>query len=547
MVPKSISAFVLLAAAASAVCTGRRQQQPTVTIGAGEIIGVSTPVPSAGATVNKFLGIPYAAPPVDQLRFALPRAPAPWPHSPLHASAFGNACMQMGSSTLSVNQSEDCLYLNVFAPSAPATGGRTVMVWIHGGALKTGAASTSTYDGTSFAANQDVVLVSINYRLNVFGLPNAPALPIEKSNLAFYDQRAALSWVRDNIAAFGGDPAKVTVFGESSGSTSVSRLESTMHEDPLFRAAIMESGVYDYGYTSGGLTNVEGVDAWSYLVEQLNCTSSAAPSSGVPEEEEELACVRDADALAIQQVVSNNSALVFAGVNDNVTQYAYPEREREAGHIARVPILLGHNLDDGSLFTDTSFTTLDLYVDAYPDLKPVQDRIAAGYPVGNGSGGYASQWAANAASRTDDLFTCPVARVARATAALGLPVWRYVFNATFPDYAQPPYGVYHASELALVFGTYDNRTATADEAALSAAMQTAWADFAKDPHGAGPGWPRASVPRQDGGGGGYAMAALGSLDGNRVGATVIRSGVVDGNCGIYDSSYEEGQGEVAWW
>ncbi|KAI1334237.1 Alpha/Beta hydrolase protein [Xylariaceae sp. FL0016] len=535
-------AFVALAISCCWGIVARAATLPTATISAGTLVGISTSLPSSNVTVNKFLGIPYAAAPVDQLRFAMPQAPKPWSGEFLNASSFQAACFQMGATDpLPVPQSEDCLYINVFAPSTPAPeSGRTVLVWIHGGALKTGTAAWSFYDGSSFAGNQDVVFVSLNYRLNAFGLPNAPALPLEESNLAFYDQRLALNWIKDNIASFGGDPAKVTVFGQSSGSTSVSRLVSTMRDNAPFRAAIMQSGVYDYGYESGSPGLVGETDAWDYLVEELGCrqnTSSRAVG-------DELACMQNVDALAIQDVVDGNSNLVLPGKNDNITQYAYPEYERREGRVAHVPILLGHTLNDASLFTDSSYTTLDKYIAAEPNLAPVQDEIAAAYPVGNGTGSYASQWEANAASRTDDLFGCPISRVAKATTELGLPVWRYLFNATFPDNENPGYGVYHGSELKLVFGTYNASTATAEEKALSKTMQTAWADFAKDPWGAGPGWTRMNPGNRSGD---YAVAALGSVDKNPVGASVISSDSIDGNCKIYASSYEAGQGGVAWW
>ncbi|KAH9907519.1 Alpha/Beta hydrolase protein [Xylariomycetidae sp. FL2044] len=570
---------ILLAGFAASAAAGW-VKPPTATISAGAIIGTSTAVPSTNVTVNKFLGIPYAAPPVGSLRFALPQPPESWANkTPLNATGFRNACMQMGASSgLLVAQSEDCLYLNVFAPSSSsplALAGRPVLVWIHGGALKTGSAAIATYDGTSFAANQGVVLVSINYRLNAFGLSNAPALPLADRNVAFWDQRAALNWVRQNIAAFGGDREQVTVFGQSSGSTSVSRLVSTIAataaaedgDPPPFRAAIMQSGVYDYGYESGSLSNIVGVDAWKYLVQSLGCASSTNSSSGNADADSyELACVRGVDATAIQSVLDGNADLDFTGANDNVTQYAYPERAREEGRVAQVAIMLGNTADDASYFTDASFTTLDAYLAAYPNLAYARDVLAAAYPVvavaavgdeeeeeeeeGGGGSGYATQWEANAASRTDDLFTCAISRVAGATMELGLPVWRYVFNATFPDTEDPGYGVYHSADVPLVFGTYDASTAGADEVALSRAMQTAWADFAKDPFGKGPGWTRAAAAAAAAGSGAngtYAVAALGSPGRNRTGAAVISSSLVDANCGIYDASYEEGQGGVAWW
>lgn len=528
---------------------------PTVTISAGALFGTTTRVANTSTTVDKYLGIPFAAPPVGSLRFALPELPIPWGNTTVrNATAYSSACWQGDDgSSLLVGQSEDCLYLNVFTPSTSIPKGnktteedasRAVMVYIHGGGLITGTAADSKLDGSSFAANQDVVIVTINYRLNVFGFVNTPALPVTGQNLGFYDQRMALSWVRDNIAAFGGDPAKVTIFGESSGSTSVSRLVETLADDTPFRAAVLESGWSD---TTAVMNEYDifGREAWDALVDGLNCTSATNSTM------EEFSCVKGGDAEIINNYLGNNTGILFTASNDNVTCYSDPFAERAKGNIAQVSILTGTNAEEGTLWTDSE--TLEAEIERFPQLEPFKDELAAAYVVG--SPGLPNQWYANAAIDTDSEYICPTSIITAQTVGLGIPVWRYYFNATFPntdittDRSYPVvngYGAYHSAEIPIVWGTYSTINATADEIALSKVLQKAWADFAKDPYGNGPGWPRydsgsASVNKT------YQVAALGSPNRNQVGWSMFPSDTVDKNCWIYWELYAEFQGMTPWW
>ncbi|KAK7956537.1 uncharacterized protein PG986_005759 [Apiospora aurea] len=297
---------------------------------AGVVVGTQKTFPGAETAVNEFLGIPYAAPPLGALRSALPSPPAPW-STPLNATAWPNACIQQGNTdVLLAPESEDCLYVNVFAPASasPAvpdagkeSGGRAVMVWIHGGGLKSGSASMTRHDGTSFAAHQDVVVVNLNYRLGPFGFPISPA------------------WVQENIAHFGDDPSKVTIFGESSGATSVSRLVGTMNDtgSRTFRAAIQQSGVYESAWVMDPPGDVIGPAAWPLLVKSLNCKSSKGNSSsimpGSVKAAAELACVRAAPADSIRAIINDpSSSLSFYPVDDDITQLSDPDRARAEGH-----------------------------------------------------------------------------------------------------------------------------------------------------------------------------------------------------------------------
>ncbi|KAK8127968.1 Carboxylesterase [Apiospora sp. TS-2023a] len=517
----SIQAAAFAASAGANLVDAATDAPATMTLKSGVVIGTQKTFPGTETAVNEFLGIPYAAPPLGALRFALPSPPAPW-STPRNVTAWPNACIQQGNTdVLLAPEIEDCLYVNVFAPASPAPQtGRAVMVWIHGGGFKSGSASMARHNGTSFAAHQDVVVVTLNYRLGPFGFPISPAVPTKEQNVGLYDQRFALQWVQDNIASFGGDPARVTIFGESSGATSVSRLVGTMNDTSTrpFRAAIQQSGVYETAWTMDPPGDVIGPAAWPLLVNGLNCTSPTSNSSASISAEAaatELACVRDAPASSIRALINDPSAsLSFYPVDDDITQLADPDRARAEGQIAKVPLLIGTNANEGTMWTG-SWTDLDSYVAAFPMLSPHAAALKTTYPLGGqGPNGeiLADGWHVNAAIDTDMEYTCPASRVAQDAAFhLGLPVWRYFFNATFPNTAlREGLGVYHSSEIPIVFGSYSAVNATAEESRLSGVMQTAWADFAKDPYGAGPGWEAVGA----GGGGAVSRGGIRCWDGS---------------------------------
>ncbi|KAK8868421.1 Alpha/Beta hydrolase protein [Apiospora arundinis] len=549
------------ATAACALASATVDASAIATLKSGVVVGAQKTLPGADTVVNQFLGIPYATPPLGAQRFALASPPTPW-STPRNATAWPNACIQQSNTdVLLAPESEDCLYVNVFAPVALATnssgvdGGRTVMVWIHGGGLKSGSASMTRHDGTSFAAHQDVVVVSMNYRLGPFGFPISPAIPTREQNLGLHDQRMALQWVQENIVHFGGDPAKVTIFGESSGSTSVSRLVGTMNDTASrpFRAAIQQSGVYETAWAMDPPGDVLGPAAWPLLVKSLNCTSSAAVgnngTSTVAQAAAELECVRAAPASSIRALVNDPSvSWTFVPVNDEITQLADPDRARAEGQIARIPLLIGTNANEGTMSTG-SWTSVEAYTAAFPLLAPYAETLKTTYPLGGlGPNGevLADGWHVNAAIDTDVEYTCPASRVAHSAAfGLGLPVWRYFFNATFANTALGDgFGAYHSSEIPIVFGTYPAANATAAQARLSRTMQTAWADFAKDPYGAGPGW--AAVGSGEAGGG-YPVVALDvETDPSVKGWRMMDNGTLDSACGMFESLYRNRVGSP-WW
>lgn len=201
----------------------------------------------------------------------------------------------------------------------------------------------------------------------VFGFPSAPELPLASSNLGFLDQRLALAWVQRNIAAFGGDPGKVTIFGESSGASSIDRLVTTLPTNPPFRAAITQSGQASTSWSNAA----NGTAAWESLVAMLNCTSDNSA----------LACVRAAPALTIKSVIEH-AALAFSPVTDNVTQVADPKGARAQGNIAKVPILTGSNAQEGTT-PSKSIVNITSYLDtALPGQTAFKTQVNNAYALG---------------------------------------------------------------------------------------------------------------------------------------------------------------------
>ncbi|KAJ9498839.1 hypothetical protein H2202_005516 [Exophiala xenobiotica] len=483
-------------------------EAPTVTIDSGAVVGVATSPAGASATVNKYLGIPFGASPV---RFAPAVRPTPW-KKPFQATKYGPACVQQfnypeASRNASIawfdtppppaGESEDCLNVNVYVPGLPGKN-KTVMAWIYGGSLRIGANSLPDYDGSYFAANQDVIIVTLNYRTNVFGFPNTAEIPFTERNLGFLDQRFALDWVQRNIVAFGGDSKKVTIFGD------VDVLVTSFAKNPPFRAAIMESGqATSYVNTTNAPT------AWLALAAALNCTTTHPDSN--------LTCIRNQSASTLKNIIEHQ-ALIFRPVTDNLTVLRYPENARLNRSTANVPIMVGTNANEATLFV-VGQTNASAYLSALLPYQPaINSAILASYP------GSSDDQVPEIV--TDFTFQCPVGILTNDSQKAGLPTWRYFYNASFPNInltGLPDAGVFHSSEIKLVYGTYSRVGATEEEKALSHYIQTAWANFAKHPQ-VGPGW--AQVP---------ALAELGS---NGMLKTMTTAAELDSRCGFYLDAYK---------
>ncbi len=324
-------------ATATATPTNTIQQGTLISLGDGMVQG------EIDGGSRRFLGIPFAKPPVGNLRWRPPQPPDPW-EGVLQANQMSPPCAQLAALTTPASDNEDCLYLNVWAPPAPS-GPLPVMLWIHGGGNTSGSTADQIplgvgglfYNGRNLAETRDVVIVTTNYRLNIFGFLSHPALNAEdpeypySGNQALLDQVAALEWVRDNIAAFGGDPGNVTIFGESAGSFDVCYHVASPLSRGLFHRAISESG----GCTTRSTTSAEAVQRTETLIDSIGCGAA----------EDALACLR---ALPVATLLAN------AGGFDPIVDGGFlPDQPRtlyDNGDYAKVPYILGSNSDEGTLF-----------------------------------------------------------------------------------------------------------------------------------------------------------------------------------------------------
>jgi len=310
-----------------------------------------------------FLAIPFAKPPLGALRFRAPEKNEPWT-GVRHEKEFAKPCAQLQSLGSPASSNEDCLYLNVWAPKAPLANA-PVMVWIHGGGNFSGSAFDHVprsnpprlwFDGQRLAEKQGIVVVTINYRLGPFGFFAHPALEMERGvlgNQGLYDQRAALQWVQANIAAFGGDPGNVTIFGESAGSADVCYHVASPLSRGLFHRAISQSG----GCLSGPMgaprasTLQDVAPGMLAFVEALGCDAENA-----------LSCLRSK---TVDEILAAGGEPMPGATPPKPRPWTFnvvvdgeggmlPEQPRalfERGDVAKVPYMLGSNTDEGTLFT----------------------------------------------------------------------------------------------------------------------------------------------------------------------------------------------------
>ena len=449
--------------------------------------------------VDEWLGIPYSKPPTGGLRWAPPEPAASWT-GVRGALSYGNRCTQPASGNGPRVDSEDCLYLNVYAPSViPAGKKLPVLFMIHGGGLLNGAGDQ--YDGSQLAQSDGIVVVSINYRLGPLGLLTLPGLsgPTTEGNFSLLDQEAALRWTAANIAAFGGDPAKVTIAGESAGGLAVCSLLASPPAKGLFSGAIMESG----SCRSNSRATAEA--------ESL----AFAKEAGCPVAATAAACLRGKDA----------ATLLSAGANYVPVFYTYggadlpipPLQAIASGRFNRVPILMGDNHDEGRLFTTgyadyTSEQYTQFVTDSFGTLAP---RVLARYPWSAYPARYTASYAI-AALLTDSwlyggIGGCGAHQVA-SSLAKSAPVFFYQFDdrePPAPSGGLPGFriGAAHSLELPYLWPSFANGNSLAAEFTpaqreLSRQMVAYWGAFTKSgsPNEAGlPGWP-AYAPRAAGGG-----------------------------------------------
>ncbi|HUX43137.1 MAG TPA: carboxylesterase family protein, partial [Terracidiphilus sp.] len=436
--------------------------------------------------VRAYLGIPYAAPPVGDLRWKAPQPAAKWKGN-RDASHFGAHCAQGRVFADMVFQdagpSEDCLYLNVFAPAtAKKNANLPVMFWIHGGGYSGGASSEPRHNG-DFLPLKGVVLVTINYRLGIFGFLASSELAKEgdgsAGNYGLMDMVSALHWVHANIAKFGGDPANVTIFGESAGSFAVSTLMASPMAQGLFAKAIGESGAaFPSALNLGGESVADSAkkdDEW---------LSSVGVNS--------LAQLRALSTDEVLALVTKKPTSFDPDIDGRVLTQPVPETYAE-GKQAHVPMLAGWNADEGSFFAMRPIT-----VAGWKDMaeKMFKDRAAeflSLYP-GN-TDAEARRSAIDFGS--DSFIAFGTWKWIEAQCKTGdAPVYRYHFElAALPSKFHPGTFAFHSDDIEYVFGTLDTRpgwTIRPEDRKLSEQFMSYWTNFARtgDPNGPGlPQWP----------------------------------------------------------
>lgn len=448
--------------------------------------------------VDAFLGVPYAAPPVGRNRW---RAPQPAPHwrGVRSARGFAASCWQVltpgGTGPWTPEYmpqgrvSEDCLYLNIWSPAAGTRRRLPVLVWIPGGGFVAGSGSAAVYDGASLAA-QGIVVVTINYRVGLFGFFVTPALAAQAArehepagNYGLQDMVAALQWVHRNIAAFGGNPRAVTLGGQSAGAMAVNDLIVSPLACGLFARAIAESGLPDTVPTPSLAAAEKAGEAFAH--------SEGAPT---------LAALR---ALTPQELTANAPPAMkgplLVPIVDGLLLPARPEALLARGAFADVPILAGIVADEASAFSGPLLKTMSraaweaLLRKAFGALAP---RFAQLYPAATGPERARSARRLHRDLGLAELWHWSRLRLAHARSS----AYGYLFDHREPGPESGRWGVFHSSELPYVFGTLDaapQRRFTRFDRTLSRTMSRYWADFIEtgNPNGPElPSWPQMQGP-----------------------------------------------------
>ena len=439
-----------------------------------------------------YRGIPFAAAPVGDLRWRPPQ-PAPKWNGVRSASEYGPACMQSNAAIANLPApSEDCLFLNVWTPATHASERLPVMVWIHGGGFVAGTPAEQLYHG-EWLAKKGVVVVSVSYRLGVFGFLAHPELSAESErhvsgNYGLLDMIAGLEWVRKNVAAFGGDPARVTIFGESAGAIAVSQLCASPLAKGLFRAAISESG--------GSFGPVRAAGGIGENMQPLRSAERDGSAWAKTLGASSLSDLRAMPAEKLLAAAQRRRGL-FWPVTDG---WIIPDdqfRLYQAGRYNDVPVLIGYNSDEGATFGVP--TSQSAYVQSVHErYGQFADKILAAYPGGETP---AAKKTARDLTR-DTAFGWHTWSWARLQTQTGKkPVYLYYFDEhpSYPaDSPRAGFGTPHSEELPYVFRQLreHNRPApTAADEAMSDMMRTYWTNFAKtgDPNGTAlPRWPNFS-------------------------------------------------------
>jgi para-nitrobenzyl esterase len=478
----TVSAYSNVAATTTPVVT--TSTAPEVSTRAGIVRGTSVD------GVRTFFGIPYAAPPVGALRWRSPAPAVPWT-GVRDATRPGSICPQQNLMTGVTSVDEDCLFLNVFAPDPAPARPAPVLVWIHGGgfAIGDGREGGGGTDGDVIARRAGAVVVTLNYRLGPLGfLAHRGFQDPASGNFGLADQVAALAWVRDNIAAFGGDPANVTIAGESAGGWAVCAHLVSHASAGLFQRAIVESNSCTRPLPSLAAAEAKG----DTMASRLGCATASDP----------VACMRTRSTTTVLGAMPTDLVSTLGGGErwtptlDGVVLHRQIAEALLVGDFRRVPVLIGSNRDEMTMFVMMTRDALGnpVTADEYPRLvsQLVRDpataaAVLAFYPVER----YPWPGAAWADVLGDATFACPTIWLAR-TLARQTTTWLYQFDYRDAPFVMPspvPLGAYHGAEMQYVFGRRAGMAPPFSdvEDALSRAMTGYWTRFAAtgNPNGAG--------------------------------------------------------------
>ncbi|KAJ8523236.1 hypothetical protein ONZ45_g337 [Pleurotus djamor] len=434
-----------------------------------------------------FRGIPYAEPPVGSLRFQPPRLQARMSVSTFNATSYSPQCLQPGQPA--EGYSEDCLTLNILRPAGSHNKSRLpVLVWIHGGAFGIGGSANrpGALVERSLARGTPTIFVNLNYRLSLLGFPHGPeASKLNMHNLGLKDQFTAFEWIQENIGAFGGDPKKVTIFGESAGAVSIAYHQLNPKLPKVARGAILESG----STGTASLGPLPRHASFGKFIQNAGCGGHRNPKTT-------LSCLQALDTETLRTLILAEPFSSYMPTLDGPKGLLpdYPSRLYAQGKFTRIPTLLGTNLDEPVNSTEQVKTGLlelfrgpvsDFALDRFAEklLRLYPDVPALGSPFGTGNEtfGLSSQFKRMSALLTDVAFAAPYRAQALAFSGVGVKTYGYLF--TEPHSRRPPYmGVAHANEIPFVYGNVTLEPVAQPVKHLSNIMMDYWLSFSSVLH-----------------------------------------------------------------